>query len=87
VLIALGHLLVREVLQLDSVSEGNQMLGAPRAWQCLGDVVLIVVAVRIAQLREVLRVTLAREDGLEESHAGHPGDLTDDLGELAMHLF
>jgi hypothetical protein len=86
-LIALGHLLVIEVIQLDGLASGKQMLGAPRALQCLGDVVLIVVAVRIAQLREVLRVTLAREDGLEDSHAGHPGDLTDDLGELEMHLF
>ena len=51
------------------------------------DVLLIVVAVGVAQLRQALRVALAREDGLEDSHAGHPGDRTDDLGELAMHLF
>src|SRR5207244_6441056 len=62
------------------------MLGAPRALQRLGDVVLIMVAVRIAQLCEVLRVALAREDGREESHAGHARDVTDDWGELAMHL-
>ena len=86
-LIALGPLLVIEVIQRDGLSSGTQMLGAPRALQCLGDVVLIVVAVRMAQLREVLRVTLAREDGLEESHTGHPGDRTDDWGELEMHLF
>src|SRR2546429_302802 len=34
-----------------------------------------------------LWVTLAREDGLEDGHAGHPSDLTDDLSELEMHLF
>jgi hypothetical protein len=46
-----------------------------------------VVAVWVAQLREALGGTLAREDGLEEGQAGHPGARTDDLGERAMHLF
>jgi hypothetical protein len=63
------------------------MLGAPRALQGLGDVVLIVVAVRIAQLRQVLRVALTGDDGLEDGHAGHPRDLANDLGQLEMHLF
>ena len=63
------------------------MFGAPGALQCLGDVVLRVVAVRVAPLREVLWVALACDDGLEDGHAGHPRDLTDDLGELEMHLF
>jgi len=84
---ALGHLLVIEVIQRDGLPSGQQLLGAPRALQRLSAVGLIVVAVRIAQLREVLRVALARDDGLEESHPGHPGDLPDDLGEREMHLF
>jgi hypothetical protein len=63
------------------------VLSAPGALQRLGDVLLSVVAVGVAQLRQALRVALAREDGLEDGHAGHARALTDDLGELAMHLF
>jgi hypothetical protein len=86
-LIALGHLLVREGIQLDRLASGKQVFGAPGALARLGDVVLRVVAVWVAQLREVLRGALARDDGLEEGHAGHPGHITDDLRELEMHLF
>jgi hypothetical protein len=63
------------------------VFGAPGALERLGDVVLRVVAVWVAQLREVLRVALARSNGLEDGHAGHTCDLTDDLGELEIHLF
>ena len=86
-LIALGELLVREGLQLDRLASGTQVCGAPGALARLGDVVLRVVAVWVAQLREVLRVALARDNGLEDGHAGHPGNITDDLRALEMHLF
>ena len=84
--ITLGDLLVIEGIQLDRLASGKQVVGAPGALQRLGDVVLRVVAVRVAQLREALGVTLTREDGFEDGHAGHAGDLTDDLGELEIHL-
>jgi hypothetical protein len=64
-LIALGHLLVVEGRQLDGLASGKQVRSAPGALQRLGDVLLIVVAVGVAQLRQALRVALAREDGLE----------------------
>jgi hypothetical protein len=86
-LIALGDLLAIECIQLDSLSSGKQVFGSPGALPRLGDVVLIMVAVRVAQLREVLLVALARDDGLEDGHAGHARDVTDDLGELEVHLF
>jgi len=86
-LIALGDLLVREGIQLDRLASGTQVCGAPGALERLGAVVLCVVAVWVAQLREGLRVALASEDGLEDGHAGHPGTITDDLRELEMHLF
>ena len=86
-LIALGNLLVGEDIPRDGLAEGKQGLSAPGALQRLGDVLLIVVAVGVAQRRQALRVALAREDGLEEGHAGHARDRTDDLGELKMQLF
>jgi hypothetical protein len=86
-LIAWGDLRVLEGIQLDRLASGTQVFGAPGALARLGDVVLRVVAVWGAQLREVLRVALARDNGLEDGHAGHPGHRTDDLRELEMHLF
>jgi hypothetical protein len=86
-LIAWRHLLVVEGRQLDGLASGTQVRSAPGTLQRLGDVRLIVVAVGVAQLRQARRVALAREDGLEDSHAGHPGARTDDLGALAMHRF
>jgi hypothetical protein len=45
---------VGECIQCDSLASGKQVFGAPGALQRLGDVVLRVVAVRVAQLREGL---------------------------------
>ncbi|MBM3226800.1 MAG: hypothetical protein FJZ47_23800 [Candidatus Tectomicrobia bacterium] len=86
-LIALGDLLVVEGIQRDRLASGKQVFGAPGALQRLGDVVLRVVAVRVAQLRQRHRIAFASDDGFEDGHAGHPRDLTDDLGELEIHLF
>ena len=86
-LIALGDLLVLEGIPLDRLASGTQVFGAPGALARLGDVVLRGVAVWVAQLREVLRVALARDTGLEDGHASHACDVTDDLRELEMHLF
>src|SRR6266568_3232255 len=62
------------------------MFGTPGALQRLGDVVRIVVAVGVAQLRQALRVALARDDGFDDGHAGHARDITHDLGEFEVHL-
>jgi hypothetical protein len=86
-LIALRNLLMVEGRQLDGLASGKQGLSAPGALQRLGAVGLGVVAVGVAQRRQALRVALAREDGLKDGHAGHASDFTDDLGQLAMHLF
>jgi hypothetical protein len=85
-LIAWGHLLVIAGIECHGLLEGKEVLGAPGALQGLGDVLLIMGAVGVAPLRQALRVTRAREDGREESHAGHAGEVTDDLGEREVHL-
>ena len=85
-LIAWRHRLVVEGIQCDGLASGKQVLSAPGALQRLGDVLLIVVTVGGTQLRQALRVALAHDDGREDGHAGYPGDVTDNLGELAMHL-
>jgi hypothetical protein len=84
--IAQGALLVIAVIEGDSLRQGTQGLGAPGALQRLGDGVLVVVTVRSAQLGQRTRVALARKEGREDGHAGHPRDLPDDLGALEMHL-
>jgi hypothetical protein len=65
---------------------GQQVLGAPGALQRLGDLVLTMLAMRVAQLGQDYGSAFAREDGLEDGHAGHTRDITDDLGELEVHL-
>ena len=62
------------------------MLGTPIALQRLGNVVRIVVTVRVAQLCQALRIALARHDGFDDGHAGHARDVTHDLGEFEVHL-
>jgi hypothetical protein len=49
-LIAHGHLLLVEVRQCHGLLEGKQVLGAPGAVHRFGDLVLAVLAVRVAQL-------------------------------------
>ncbi len=60
-------LLVGECRQLDSLASGKQVFGTPGVLQRLGDGVLRVVAVRVAQRREGLWGALACDDGLEEA--------------------
>ncbi len=84
---ALGHLLVVDFRQLDGLASGTQVRGAPKALQGLGHVVRIVVTVRVAPLCQALRMALAREDGFDDGHAGHASEVTDNVGELEVHLW
>ena len=80
-------MLVREVIAGEGLLSGKEVLGAPGALQRLGDIGLIVVAVGVAQLRQALRVALARHNGLADGHTGRPSAMTDHLGEREVHLF
>ena len=61
--IAQGELLVIEFIEGDRLLQGKQVLGAPGALQRLGDVVLIMLAMGVAQLGQDNRVAFARDDG------------------------
>ena len=84
-LIAQDDLLVIECIECEGLLYGKEVLSTPGVLQRLGDVVLIVVAVWVTQLREALRVAFARDDGLEDGHVGRSREVTDHLGELEMH--
>ena len=85
-LIADGAVLVREGREFDGLASSNQGFSAPGALQRLGDLVRIVVALGVTELGEGHRSAFARDDRLDDGHAGAPRELTDDLGELAVHL-
>ncbi len=84
--IAVGALLVRDFVHLDGLASGKQRLIAPMALQGIDNVVRLVMTVRVTQLGEALRRALARDHGFEDGHAGHARDVTDHVGELAVHL-
>jgi hypothetical protein len=86
-LIAHGQLLMVHVRQCDGVLEGEQVLSTPGALERLGDVVLTVLAVRVAERGQGERVACASENGCEDGHARGAGAVTHDLGACAVHLW
>ena len=75
-----------ELVQIVSLAKGEEMFGPPRPLQRKGDLVLAVTTSRIAQLGQFDGVAFARQDGGDDQHSGHPGDVADDLRQLDVHL-
>ena len=82
---ALGARLVLDVVQRNGLASGTQRLGAPSALQGLGQVVCLVMPVRVTPRGQALRTALARAPGLADRHARHARDGTAPWGALAMH--
>ena len=62
------------------------MLGPPGALQRFGDLVLTVLAVRVAQLGQGEGIAFASDDGFENGHPRDARQVTHDLGEFEIHL-
>ena len=86
-LIALGARLVGAVGPLDGLSSGTQVCGPPGAWQGLGALVRSMLAMGGTQLGQGYGGARARHARFEESHAGHAGEVPDNLGTCAGHLW
>jgi hypothetical protein len=84
--VAVFDLLLEEVVGLEGLSESEEVLGEVVAFQGLGDLVLGVMAARVAVLGEFEGVMLAIGDVADDGQAGSAGDVRDDIGELEVHL-
>lgn len=62
------------------------MLGAPGALQGLGDLVLTMLTMGIAELRQREGITFPSENRLEDRHARNARQITHDRGECEVHL-
>ena len=62
------------------------MRRAPGTLQRAGDRRLVGLAAAVAQLGALVGVPLPVEDGPDDGHAGHPGDVAHDVGQLQVHL-
>jgi hypothetical protein len=86
VLIAQGQLLVRALRQIASLPSGKEMLGAPGALQGLGNLVLTLLTMGMASLRQREGITFPSEHRCEDRHARNARQLTHDLGACEVHL-
>jgi hypothetical protein len=73
--IAGGDLLLVEVDEFRSLTELEEVLGAPGALQRTGDRRLVGLAAAVAELGELVGVSLTVEDGPDNGHPGHAGDV------------
>ena len=62
------------------------MLGPPGALQRLGNLLLTMLAMGIAQLGQGEGVAFASDDGMENGHPRDTRQVTHDLGEFEIHL-
>src|SRR5436190_2067506 len=65
------HLLLVVFVELQRLLQGEQMFGLPGPFQGPGELGLGVLAAGLTQLRQLLRVAFARQDGLDDGQPGH----------------
>ena len=84
--IALRHLGLVDVVQLQGLGQGEDVLLAVVADQGLPDRLDRGVAARVAIGGQHVRVALAGHDGADDAHPGRARDVRDDVMELQVHL-
>jgi len=85
-LVALGDLLMMELVQGARLAKLEEMFGPPRSLQREGNLVLAVMTAFIPQLGQFDGVAFAIQDGVDDRHPGLPRDVTDDFRQLDIHL-
>ena len=85
-LIAIGDFLLVELVEVNGLLQAEQMLGPVVAVQGAGNGGLAVLATLVPKSRQSLGVALSCKDRLDDPHAGHPGDVGDDVVQLQVHL-
>ena len=78
-LVALGDLLMMELVQLVRLPKLEEMFGPPRSFQREGNLVLAVMTAPIPQFGQFDGIAFALQDGLDDRHAGQPRDVADDF--------
>jgi hypothetical protein len=80
------NLLLVSIVQLQGLGQSEDMLFPFIADQGLLDGFQRGVTAGITVRRQHRRVPLAGDEGADDGHAGHPGDVRDDMVELKIHL-
>ena len=84
--VAVGHLLLVDVVEVQGLRQGEDVLLALVAGQGLPDRLGRGMAAPVAMGGQHGRVALAGHDGADDAQAGRPGDVRDDVVELQVHL-
>ena len=77
--VTLEHFLVIDLVQGDRLGQREEMLLTPLAVERFGNGLFAVLTTIVAEPRERDGVTLAREDGPDNGHPGHAGEVADDM--------
>ena len=85
-LVALVDLGGVDIIELEGLAQGEQVLGAVIADQGLGDGLPGGLDAEIAQGGQPLRIALSGEKGADDAQAGDAGDVADHVVELEIHL-
>ena len=85
-LIALGDLLLMELVQLARLPKLEEMFGPPRSFQGEGNLVLAVMTALVSQSGQFDGVAFPLQDGVDDRHASQPRDVVDDFGQFDIHL-
>ena len=75
-----------ELVALQRLLQGEQVLCPPVAIQRLGDGRRVLLAPMIPSLGQLLRVAFPRKDRLDDRQARHAGNVADDVLQLDIHL-
>lgn len=84
--IAVGDLLVTDIIQRHRLRQGKRVLVTPLAVQRLRNGSRIVLAAIIPQSRQPHRIAFSSHDRADDGHTGHASDIAADVLQLDIHL-
>jgi hypothetical protein len=84
--VALGDLLVMEMVQIVRLPQLEEMFGPPRSLQRQCNLIFAGMTASIPQCGQFGGVVFAVQDGLDDQHAGQTRDGIDDFRQFDVHL-
>ena len=75
-----------DVVQLNGLRQREQMFVPVVTFEGFGDGLYAAFASMMAELGELLRITLPGNNGADDPHAGHSSDVTDHIVQQQIHL-
>src|SRR5439155_723131 len=84
--IALGHLLLAELIAILLLLQYKQQIWLPVALQIVRDLLLARLHPRIPKLSQLMRIAFACENGLDDGLPGNSADIAQHVRQLHIHL-